>query len=167
MQKISVQLGLVGSCSLNDDYYGDVASHGDRSVGGLQLLLFLQFFLLYNPKIFFFGLHLATLTAIVLSLLLPVCPSTTGSVLLLISDSFFFPSPFALSCFQLLNQPTATTAADYSPDLVTVTACIVFLFYFFSTSAQLLQLCILLFFIQCLFAAFKLDLFFCLLFKQI
>lgn len=131
MQKISVQLGLVGSCSLNDDYYGDVASHGDRSVGGLQLLLFLQFFLLYNPKIFFFGLHLATLTAIVLSLLLPVCPSTTGSVLLLISDSFFFPSPFALSCFQLLNQPTATTAADYSPDLVTVTACIVFLFYFF------------------------------------
>ncbi|KAH9390031.1 Chromatin assembly complex, subunit 3 [Tyrophagus putrescentiae] len=27
MQKISVQLGLVGSCSLNDDYYGDVASH--------------------------------------------------------------------------------------------------------------------------------------------
>lgn len=40
-------------------------------------------------------------------------------------------------------------------------------FFIFSTSAQLLQLCILLFFIQCLFAAFKLDLFFCLLFKQI
>ncbi len=100
MQKISVQLGLVGSCSLNDDYYGDVASHGDRSVGGLQLLLFLQFFLLYNPKIFFFGLHLATLTAIVLSLLLPVCPSTTGSVLVLISDSLFFS--FSV-CFVLLS----------------------------------------------------------------